>query len=394
MSWARAFVAASALGLLMAGPAFAEIKIGYLAALSGAVANLTGESAFYAAKMAAEEFGGQINGEKIAFISADHLGKPDVGLGLAREWLDQDHVNLFLEVDNSAVALALSTLIKDRNAIMLTGSSSSKLLNESCGPHQAMMLLDTTALARAITIPAVKAGQTKWFFITVDFAVGHDLEAKGIAAVEDAGGKVFGSVTHPVQATDFSAFLLKAQASGADTIALATFGAYQNTIAKQAKEFGVDAILSPYYLDMTDIKAAGLDTFQNVTSATQFYWDQNDATREFSKRFEKGFGRPPTFTNADTYEFTRHYLKAVAATHTTDADTVMKWMRANPMQMINGSTSTIREDGYTLRDAYTYRTKTPQESKGDWDYLKITGTVSADTIAPPLEKSTCYLVKH
>ncbi len=386
-------VSALALSALLVSPALSEVKIGYLSALSGAQADMTGNAALYGAEMAIEEFDGTVNGEPITIISADHLGKADVGLSIAREWLDQQNVNLLLSVDHSAVALAVSDLIKNRNVAMFMGASSSKLLNENCGPHQAMMLLDTTALARAITIPQIKAGNDKWYYITVDYALGHDLQAKGEAAIKEAGGEVVGAAVHSPQTTDFSAFLLEAQAKGANTIGLATFGNWQNTIAKQAQEFGVEAVLAPYYLADTDIKSAGLDTLQNVSGAIQFYWDQNDRTREFAKRFQEGFGRPPTFTNAYTYEFTRHYLKAIEATKTSDAEAVMTWMRENPMELINGDTATIRKDGYTLRDVYTYRTKTPAESKGDWDYLEITGKVPADQIAPPLSESKCSLVK-
>lgn len=387
-------LAASVLALTMgAWPAFADVNIGYLSAMSGAQADMTGSAALHAAQMAVDEIGGTVNGEKVTILSADHMGKPDVGLSIAREWLDQQKVNLLLSVDNSAVALAVSDLIKDRDVAMFLGASSSKLINENCGPHQVMMLLDTSALARAITIPQVKAGRDKWYFITVDYALGHDLQAKGEAAIKEAGGEVVGSSIHSPQTTDFSAFLLEAQAKGAKTIGLATFGTWQNTIAKQAQEFGVDAVLAPYYLADTDIKAAGLDTLQNVSGAIQFYWDQNDATREFAKKFEAGFGRPPTFTNAYTYEFTRQYLKAIEATKTTNSDKVMAWMRDHPMQLINGDTATIRKDGYTLRDVYSYRTKKPDESKGDWDFLEITGKVPADQIAPPLSESKCSLTK-
>jgi len=393
MDWRRALFAASASLLIIAGPALADIKIGYLAALSGAQSDMTGMAALHAAQMAVDEVGGQVNGEKVTILSADYLGKPDVGLSIARQWLDEQHVNLLLQVDNSAVALAVSELVKQRNVVMLMAASNSQLINERCNAHQAMMLLDSTALARSAIIPAIKAGRKKWFFITVDYAFGHDLQAKATEAIRKAGGEVVGSAVHSPQTTDFSAFLLDAQAKGADTIALATFGAWQNTIAKQAQEFGIKAPLTPFYMAITDVKSAGLDTLQNVTGSIISYYDQNEGSRAFAKKFRAGFGRPPTFTNTYTYEFTRHYLRAIAATRSTDADVVMKWMRANAMELVNGSTATIREDGYTLRDVYSYRTKTPQESKGDWDYFAITGTVPAAEIAPPLDESGCPLVK-
>lgn len=385
-------LASVALAALSAS-AWAEVKIGLLTDLSGATSALTGKGAQRGAEMAIEDAGGTVNGEKITLLVADHLAKPDVGLGIAREWVDQEKINTFLSVDNSAVALAVSDLIKDRDVAMFHGGSSSKLINESCGPNQVMMLLDSSALARAITVPQIKAGNDKWFFLAVDYALGQDLKAKGEAAVTAAGGTVVGSALHSPQTTDFSAFLLDAQAKGATTIALATFGAWQNAIAKQAQEFGIQAKLSPYYLGDTDIHAVGLETLQNINGAIQFYWDQNDATRAFAKRFQESFDRPPTFTNAYAYEFTRHYLNGVKAVGSSDAKKVVQWMRDNPMQLINGDTATIREDGYTLRDVYTYRTKTPAESKGAWDYIEITGKVAAADIAPPLADSTCALVK-
>ncbi|MBX3573539.1 MAG: ABC transporter substrate-binding protein [Mesorhizobium sp.] len=377
----------------LASPAAADIKIGLLTDLSGATSALTGKASQRAAEMAIADFGGEINGEKITLMVADHLAKPDVGLGIAREWVDRENVNVFLSVDNSAVALAVSDLIKDKDVAMFHGGSSSKLINENCGPNQVMMLLDTTALSRAITIPQIKAGSDKWYFIAVDYALGQDLMAKGSAAVKNAGGEVVGTALHSPQATDFSAFLLEAQSKGAKTIGLATFGTWQNAIAKQAQEFGVTAKLSPYYLGDTDIHSTGLETLQNISGAIQFYWDMNDKTRAFSTKFQEGYNRPPTFTNAYAYEFTHHYLTGVKATGSKDAKTVVQWMRDNPMPLINGDTATIREDGYTLRDVYTYQTKKPADSKGEWDYLEITGKVAAADIATPLSDSTCPLVK-
>lgn len=377
----------------LASPALADIKIGLLTDLSGATSALTGKASQRAAEMAIADFGGEINGEKITLMVADHLAKPDVGLSIAREWIDRENVNAFLSVDNSAVALAVSDLVKDKDVAMFHGGSSSKLINENCGPNQVMMLLDTTALSRAITIPQTTPDNNKWFFIGVDFALGQDLKAKGEAAVKAAGGEVVGGALHSPQATDFSSFLLDAQAKGAQTIGLATFGTWQNTIAKQAQEFGITAKLSPYYLGDTDIHSTGLETLQNITGAIQFYWDMNDKTREFSKKFQEGYNRPPTFTNAYAYEFVHHYLTGIKATGSKEAAKVVQWMRDNPMPLINGDTATIREDGYTLRDVYTYRTKKPEESKGDWDYLEITGKVAAADIATPLSESTCPLVK-
>jgi branched-chain amino acid transport system substrate-binding protein len=374
-------------------PASADVTIGYLAMMTGASADLAGESALHAVRMAVDEFGGKVNGEPIKVLSADHLGKADVGMAIAREWIDQKGVNLLLNVDNSAAALAVSDLIRDKNVSMMMAAANAKLINEKCGPHQVMTILDTASQARAVVIPQVKAGGDKWFFITVDYALGHDLQARATEAITAAGGKVVGSALHSPQATDFSAFLLQAQASGATNIALATFGTWQNTIAKQAQEFGVKATLSPFYLTDTDVKSVGLATFQGVSGTIQFYWNQNDATRAFAKRYLGSYGRPPTWAAAGNYEYTRHYLRAVDAVGSTDADKIHAWMRQYPMELVDGSTATIRKDGFVVRDVYSFRTKAPAESTGDWDYFTVTGAVPGEQIAPDLSKSACPYVK-
>lgn len=378
---------------LAAGMASAEVKIGFLSDMSGATSVLTGESAKVAVEMAIEDFGGSVNGEPIKLIVADHMNKPDVGLGLAREMLDVEKVDLLQSVDNSAVALAVSDLIKDKPVMMIHGASASKLTNENCLPNQIQMLMDPYGLSRAITMPLVRQGEAKWFFIAVDYAFGHDLEAKGIAGVKEAGGEVVGSVRHAPNTTDFSAFLLEAQSKGATTIGMATFGNWQNTIVKQAEEFGLDVTLVPYFMGDTDIKATGLDNLKGVKGAIQFYWDENDATRAFAERFRAKYGRPPTFTNAMNYEMVTHYLKAVAAVGSTDADKVQAKMKEMPIEMINGDVSTIRADGRVARPMYTYEIKESSESSGDWDYLKLTGRVAPETLLLPAAESLCPLLK-
>ncbi len=374
-------------------PAFADVNILYLSDMSGPTSVLTGESSQRAIEMAIDDFGGEVNGEKVVLNVADHLSKPDVGLGIAREYVDGNKVDLLFSADQSAVALAISDIVRDKNIAFVHGASSTALTNDKCGPNQIQMLMDSYGLSRAITIPLVEAGRKKWYYITVDYAFGQDLQAKGEDAIKQAGGEFVGSAKHSPQTTDFSAFLLEAKSKGAETIGLATFGTWQVAIAKQAQEFGLDIPLAPYFLGDTDIKAAGLDSFQNVQSAIQFYWDQNEKTREFAKRFQERYNRPPTFTNAMHYEFITHYLNAMKAVGKKDATEVVKKMRETPIQMVNGDTATIREDGRTLRPMYSYVTKTPAESTGDWDYLKITGKIEADKIAPPLSESKCPFVK-
>ncbi|SMH54571.1 ABC transporter substrate-binding protein [Mesorhizobium australicum] len=374
-------------------PAFADVNILYLSDMSGPTSVLTGESSQRAIEMAIDDFGGEVNGEKIVLHVADHLSKPDVALGIAREFVDKGDLNLLFSVDHSAAAQAVSDLVRDKNLTFIASAAAMPMINEKCGPRQVQMLMDSYGLSRAITVPLVEAGLKKWYYITVDYAFGQDLQAFGESALAESGGELVGSAKHSPQTTDFSAFLLEAQAKGADAIGLATFGAWQIAIAKQAQEFGITIPLAPYLLGDTDIKAAGLESFQNVSGAIQFYWDQNDKTREFAKRFQERYSRPPTFTNAMAYEMITHYLKAADEAGNDDATEIVKKMREAPIQMINGDTASIREDGRTMRPMYSFVTKTPQESKGDWDYLKITGKIDADKIAPPLSGSKCPLVK-
>lgn len=377
----------------MALPALADVNILYLSDMSGPTSVLTGESSQRAIEMAIDDFGGTVNGEKIVLSVADHLSKPDVGLGIAREYVDGNKVDLLFSADQSAVALAISDLVRDKDIAFIHGASTTALTNDKCGPNQVQMLMDSYGLSRAITIPLVESGKKKWFYITVDYAFGQDLQAKGEDALKQSGGELVGSAKHSPQTTDFSPFLLEARSKGADTIGLATFGAWQIAIGKQAQEFGLDIPLAPFFLGDTDVKAAGLESFQNVQSAIQFYWDQNDATRAFAKKYQERYNRPPTFTNAMHYEFITHYLNAMKEVGKKDAGAVVAKMRETPIQMINGDTATIREDGRTMRPMYSYVTKTPEESTGDWDFFKITGKIEADKLAPPLSESKCPLIK-
>lgn len=377
----------------MALPALADVNILYLSDMSGPTSVLTGESSQRAIEMAIDDFGGTVNGEKIVLSVADHLSKPDVGLGIAREYVDGNKVDLLFSADQSAVALAISDLVRDKDIAFIHGASTTALTNDKCGPNQVQMLMDSYGLSRAITIPLVESGKKKWFYITVDYAFGQDLQAKGEDALKQSGGELVGSAKHSPQTTDFSPFLLEAKSKGADTIGLATFGAWQIAIGKQAQEFGLDIPLAPFFLGDTDVKAAGLESFQNVQSAIQFYWDQNDATRAFAKKYQERYNRPPTFTNAMHYEFITHYLNAMKEVGKKDAGAVVAKMRETPIQMINGDTATIREDGRTMRPMYSYVTKTPEESTGDWDFFKITGKIEADKLAPPLSESKCPLIK-
>lgn len=387
----RKLLCSVAVGALAAGPAMADVTLGYLADLSGSTSVLSGESSRVAIEMAIEDFGGEVLGEPIELLSADHLTQADTGASIVREWIDVEGVDVVLSADNSAVGLAASPILAEAGIPFLHGASTSALSNDQCEPLQIQALMDTYGLSRAITVPLVESGNDQWFFITVDYAFGQALEAAGAAAIEEAGGAVVGTVRHSPQDIDFSAYLLEAQASGANAIGLATFGSWQVAIAKQADEFGMELPLVPYFLGITDVESAGIENLQGIRGAVQFYWNENDATREFSARFAERYGRPPTFTNAMMYETVRHYLESVEAAGTTEGVAVNEAFRATPIDMIRGGTTTVREDGRQIRPMLIYQTRTPEEVTTDWDFFEIIGEADADSLLLPQDQSTCRL---
>lgn len=390
-----ASLAAAGVVLVMSqGAVHAGVKIGFLSDMTGASGVHNGESSLPVIQMAIEDAGGTILGEPVEVLSADHLNKPDVGLGIAREWVDQKGVNLILDVNNSAAALAINDMIRGKNVLFASGASTTKLTNENCSDQHTQWLPDSYVLSKSIVLPLVKQGADKWFLITVDYAFGHDLEEKSIATIKAAGGEVVGAVRHSPTTTDYSAFLLEAQSKGAKTIALVTFGSYMVNIIKQVQEFGMDVRLVPYYLTLPDIKAVGLGALKNVSTAVLFYWDRNDKTRAFSKRYQDLYGRPPSISNAYVYQALFHYLKAVKAAGTTDATTVAAKMRELPVEDATDISAFVRKDGRVARDVYAVNTKTPEESKGDWDYFTITATADKNDVNLPLSESKCELVKN
>lgn len=368
-------------------------KIGYLAALTGATSALSGESSIPAIQMAIEDFGGKSLGEPIEFIKGDYLGKPDVGLSVAREWIDQQGVDVILGLDNSAVALAVGDLVKEKNINALMIAAAMAVTNEKCSDVSTQWLMDSYGLTRAITLPVYEAGNNDWFFITVDYAFGHDIEAKAMDALKGAGANIIGAVRHSPETTDFSSFLLEAQSRGAKTIALPTFGTWQTAIIKQAKEFGINATLVPFFLGDTDVNSIGQENIANVQTALQWYWNSDDTTREFTKRFRERYNRPPTFTNALAYQAVTHYLKAVEAAGTREAKAVQAKMIETPIEDKTGFKGYIRPDGRVMRDMYSVKVKAPGESQGDWDYFTVTGTIDKEKVALPLAESKCSLVK-
>ncbi len=397
---ASLFMLASAL-TLSAGVAHAQskppLKIGGILDMSSLYADITGPGSETAAKMAVEDFGGEVLGRKIEVIAADHLNKADLAANIARDMLDNQGVEMIWDVAASATALAAGEIAKARNKIIIfNGPGSVRLSNEACGPYTVHYVFDTFAQANVTGLAAVKSGLDSWFFLTADYAFGQDLEKDTTAVVVKSGGKVLGSVRHPLNTSDFSSFLLQAQASKAKVIGLANAGGDTINAIKQAAEFGLTKggqKLSPLLAFVSDIDSVGLETAQGLLVAEAFYWDLNDDTRAFTKRFMERTKRVPTSAQAGVYSSVTHYLKAVKAAGTTDADAVMKLMKATPINDMFAKGGRIREDGRMVHDMYLFEVKKPSESKAKSDDYKLLATVSGNEAFQPLEASRCPLVK-
>ena len=373
-------------------------KLGYILDMSGLYADITGPGSETAAKMAAEDFGGEVLGRKIQVVAADHLNKADNAANIARDMLDNQGVEAILDVAASATALAAGEIAKARNKIILfAGPGSIRLSNEACGPYTVHYVFDTFAQANVTGLATVKQGLDTWFFITADYAFGQDLEKDTAAVILKSGGKVLGSVKHPLNSSDFSSYLLQAQSSGAKVIGLANAGGDTITAIKQAAEFGLTRKggqkLSPLLAFISDIDSVGLETAQGLILAEAFYWDLNDETRAFSKRFMERTKRVPTSAQAGVYSSTLHYLKAVKAAGTPDAAPVMKLMKDTPINDMFAKNGKIREDGRMVHDMYLFEVKKPSESKGRWDDYKLIATVPGEEAFQPLAASRCPLVK-
>ena len=376
----------------MATAAFAQgkppLKLGGILDMSGLYADITGPGAEMAAKMAAEDFGGEVLGRKIEIIAADHLNKADLAANIARDMLDNQGVEMIYDVAASATALAAGEIAKARNKIiMYSGPGSIRLSNEACGPYTVHYVFDTYSQANVTGLAAVKQGFDSWFFITVDYAFGHDLEKDTANVVKKAGGKVLGEVLHPLNNSDFSSYLLQAQASKAKMIGLANAGGDTINTIKQAAEFGImkgGQKISPLLAFVTDIDGVGLQTAQGLLVAGAFYWDLNDDARAFSKRFMQRIGRPPTAAQAGVYSSVTHYLQAVKAAGTTDAAPVMKIMKETPINDMFAKNGRIREDGRMVHDIYLFEVKKPSKSKGRWDDYKLLATIPGNEAFQPL----------
>ncbi|WP_027583299.1 ABC transporter substrate-binding protein [Bradyrhizobium sp. Ai1a-2] len=373
------------------------LKIGGILDMSSLYADITGPGSETAAKMAVEDFGGEVLGRKVEVVVGDHLNKADLAANIARDMLDNQGVEMIFDVAASATALAAGEIAKARNKIIIfNGPGSIRLSNEACGPYTVHYVFDTFAQANVTGLAAVKSGLDTWFFLTADYAFGQDLEKDTTNVVVKTGGKVLGSVRHPLNTSDFSSFLLQAQASKAKVIGLANAGGDTINAIKQAAEFGLTKSgqkLSPLLAFVTDIDSVGLDTAQGLLLAEAFYWDLNDDSRAFTKRFMERTKRVPTSAQAGVYSSVTHYLKAVKAAGTTDSAAVMKVMKETPINDMFAKNGRIREDGRMVHDMYLFEVKKPSESKGRWDDYKLLATVPGNEAFQSLENSRCPLVK-
>ena len=385
--------------VLLAQPVSAGggIKIGILNDQSGLYADYGGKSSVEAARMAVEDFGGEVLGQKIEIVTADHQNKPDLAVAIARRWYDTEGVDMITELTTSSVALAVQELSKEKKKIdIVVGAATSRITGDACTPYSFHWAHDTRALAVGTGGALVKAGGDSWFFLTADYAFGYALEKDTTEIVTSNGGKVLGSVRVPLNSSDFSSFLLQAQASKAKVIGLANAGGDTINAIKQAAEFGIvkgGQKISPLLAFVTDIDSVGLETAQGLLLAEAFYWDLNDDTRAFSKRFMERVKRVPTSAQAGVYSSVTHYLQAVKAAGTTDAAAVMKVMKETPINDFFAKGGRIREDGRMVHDMYLFEVKTAQESKGRWDDYKLLATVSGNDAFQSLEQSRCPLVK-
>jgi branched-chain amino acid transport system substrate-binding protein len=392
-------------GIGLATSAFADdkvAKIGVLNDMNSLYADIGGPNSVVAVKMAVEDSGLLAKGWKIDVLSGDHQNKPDLGVNIARQWIDNDKVDLIADTPNSGVALAVSNLVKEKNAIMLnSGAATADLTGKACTPNTISYTFDTYMLANGTGKALTKAGGDSWFFLTADYAFGHALERDTTAVITANGGKVLGSVSHPLNTADFSSFLLQAQSSKAKIIGLANAGGDTTNSIKQAAEFGIvqgGQKLAALLLFITDVHALGLKTAQGLTFTESFYWDMNDQTRAWSKRFGQKVSNHamPSMTQAGVYAGILHYLKALDALggNPHDGAKVVAKMKEIPTDDPLFGKGPLRIDGRRIIPAYLFEVKKPEESKYPWDYYKLVATISPDDAAKPLEASECPLVKH
>jgi len=373
------------------------VKIGVLTDMSGQFSHEGGKGAVTAVQMAVEDFGGKVLGAPIEVVVADHLNKPDVASATAREWFDTQKVDMITELINSAIALGVTNIAKEKNRVaIVNGAGSSRLTGDACTPNSIHYAYDTYALANGTGKALLDQGLDTWFFLTADYAFGAALEGDATAVLKARNGKVLGSVKYPLETSDHSSFLLRAQDSKAKVVAIAGSGTSFVNAIKSSREFGISSggqTVAGLLVWITDVHSLGLENAQGLVLTTAFYWDRNDATRAWAKRFFAKMQRMPNMGDAGDYSSTMHYLNAIKAAGTDDAATVMAKMKELPINDFFATNGRIRADGRMVHDMYVYEVKKPAESKFPWDYYKLRATIPADSAFRPLAESACPLVK-
>ncbi|WP_407168631.1 ABC transporter substrate-binding protein [Bradyrhizobium sp. ORS 111] len=379
-------------GIAQSGP----VRLGVLTDMSSLYADNGGQGSVVAAQMAVDDFKGKVLGRPIEIVAGDHQNKADVGSAIARRWLESDNVEAILDVPNSAVALAVQGITRDKKKLFLaTGAATSRLTGDECSPTGIHWTYDTYALSQGTTKAISRLGAKSWFFLSADYSLGAQLEADSRKVIDATGGKVVGAVKHPINTPDFSSFLLQAQASKADVIALADAGGDFINAVKQAGEFGVTRgqKLAGLIVFIADIHSLGLQSAQGLMLSSAFYWDLNDETRAWSKRFIEKTKKVPTMIHAGTYGAVMHYLKTVEAAGTLGGPTVAAKMRELPVNDFMTRNGRIRQDGRLVRDMYLFRVKSPEESKYQFDYYQLLATIPGEEAFRPMEDGGCSLVK-
>ena len=390
---------AFALAIGFGGAAFAQgtgpVKIGFITDMSGLYADLDGPAGGEMVKWAAQDFGGKVLNRPIEVMTADHQNKADVASSKAREWIDKDGLSMLIGGTNSGTALAMAKIAEEKKRpFMAIGSGSARLTNEACSPYTVHYAYDTVALAKVAGSALVKQGYKSWFFLTADYAFGHSLESDAASVVKANGGTVRGSVRHPLSASDFSSFLLQAQSSKAQVLGLANAGGDFINSMKAAKEFGINKTMkmAGLLVFINDIHSLGLANTEGLQLAGSWYWNQDDASRKFAKRFFDKYKRMPSSLQAADYSVAMNYLKAVQAAGTTDADKVMSTLKGMKIDDFYNK-GHIRADGRMIHDMYLYQVKSPKESTAPWDYYKLVATVPGDQAFTSVADSKCALLK-
>lgn len=385
------------LTLLGTAAAAEPVKLGVLTDMSGPFSDLSGRGSVEAAKLAADEFGSKVLGQPIEVVFADHQQKPEIGLAIARKWLDEEKVDVILDVPNSGIALAVNSLVKEKNRIAIYASAATdRLTEDSCNGHGLHWPTDTYAQTQGAARALIQQGIDTWFLLVADYAYGHSMEAAMRNAVTQNGGKIVGGVRHPLATLDFSSYLLQAQGTGAKIIALASGGDATVNAIKQGREFGLDRAgirLASLLTYITDVHSLGLETMQGLQYVVPFYWDMDEKTRDFSKRFEARLGKKPGEAQSGVYSGVLHYLKAVQAAGTKDAKAVLAKMMEMPVEDAVTRNGRLRPNGRMVHDMFLVRVKKPSESKAPWDYYAIESTIPAEKAFRPLSESNCPLVK-